>query len=413
MNIVDKLRQIESLQIITEVNPRHESQSQAKISIEQALNGKTRESVHGRFFVCEKQYSLDFKHGALRLSSLLNISASFLALVGKNDQIQNVDLKKLLFIDTETTGLAGGSGTYAFLIGVGYFKEDRFHLAQFFMNDLHEETAILNEVSTLASQHDLLVSYNGKSYDIPLLHSRNTVNRIKSQLTAVLHLDLLHAVRRMWKHLLPDCSLGSAEKCLLQVERDGDVPGYLIPQMYFDFLRDKDPLPLKPIFYHNQQDILSMVGLTTLAMQTFENPLAATKNRQDVVSLGKIFEEMSLYEQSIELMDGFLADTPAEKDRQELLIRTAFNYKKVRNWTRATKIWLECIGTQNFHPVPYIELAKYYEHKEKDHLKAKSLVDSALKELEILFSFNPQNAWQEYRQDLLYRQKRLIKKLQT
>ncbi|MFQ5750954.1 MAG: ribonuclease H-like domain-containing protein [bacterium] len=411
MNIQDKLRQIESLNLQKGISFQPNSTFISDHPIDQVLNGEIKETPYGSYFYYEEDYPFDYTHGIIQLAAFLNKPASLLSLIGKDPKFDDVDLKKVLFIDTETTGLSGGSGICAFLIGVGYFTENTFRLAQYFMNDFNNEYALLYDLNQFIANHQLLVSYNGKCYDIPLLESRNVFNQLKTPLSQILHLDLLHAVRRLWKQSLPDCSLTTAERQLLRASRKGDVPGSLIPQIYFDYLRNKDARALKPVFYHNQQDILTMVALITKGMQLFENPLEESENSVEILSLGRIYEGMIQLEQSIELYNNYLKNSVDANNRRELLFRTAFNYKRLKNWSQAVKVWQEYLAAESYHPLPYIELAKHYEHRDKNYAKAKYLVDKALEEINIVERLNGKKDWPNYKQDLEYRRKRLVKKM--
>ncbi len=333
--------------------------------------------------------------------------------MAKNAQIGEIDLKRILFVDTETSGISGGTGTFAFLIGIGYFDNACFRVAQYFMNDLNEEHPLLFELNQFMNEFRLVVSYNGKSFDVPVLASRNIYHRIESPLTQLHHLDLLHAVRRHWKNRLPDCSLNTAEQYLLQVVRTGDVPGYLIPHLYFSFLQYRNVEALKPVFYHNQQDVLSMAGLLTKVMQVFEDPLSECRAVHDVLAVGKVYESLNQYENALSIYEDFLENSPfPASDKRELLFQMGFNHKKLENWRHAAEVWHDCMTSEAFHPVPYIELAKHYEHRKNDFVAAKKLVEKGLKEIEVLEALESNDKWSQYKDDLEYRKQRLTSKIQ-
>ena len=157
----------------------------------------------------------------------------------------DLDLEHFAFIDTETTGLAGGTGTYTFLIGVGRFEKDEFRLVQFFLTNPGEETAQLAAFSEFIAPCEAVVSFNGKSFDIPLINTRFIINRWPSPLTGLAHLDLLHLARRLWKARLSGCTLGDLETHILGMKRsEHDVPGWMIADLYFDYLHTGDSRPL-------------------------------------------------------------------------------------------------------------------------------------------------------------------------
>jgi uncharacterized protein YprB with RNaseH-like and TPR domain len=172
--------------------------------------------------------------------------------------IERLSRSSFAFIDTETTGLSGGTGTYAFLIGAGRFDGDDFHLAQFFLRDPYEEPAQLAALENFLAPCQAVVSFNGKAFDAPLLNARFTMHGWHSPLLDMSHIDLLHLARRLWRNRLPKRALIDLEAQILGAQRtEEDVPGWMVPQLYADYLRDGNPQPLKSVFYHNSMDILS------------------------------------------------------------------------------------------------------------------------------------------------------------
>src|SRR5262249_33194494 len=143
------------------------------------------------------------------------------------------DPSRIAFLDTETTGLSGGTGTYAFLVGIGTWRSSGFLVEQFFMRNFDEEAAVICPLEERLSQVKVVVTFNGKCFDLPLLESRFVMHRRDWPLADGIHLDLLHPSRRLWKLRLKDCSLANLEREVLGFEREEDIPGYLIPQVYF------------------------------------------------------------------------------------------------------------------------------------------------------------------------------------
>jgi uncharacterized protein YprB with RNaseH-like and TPR domain len=411
MDIKDRLRALESL-----TNTRHRGFSaphpveQEKISIDAIVEGRTVANEHGSFFYIEQDHQPDYQHGVVRLSDFLVGNPAHLGTIGLNQSFSNTDPRKILFIDTETTGLSGGSGTYVFLVGVGYFVADTFRVAQFFMNDYNEEAALLAGLNALIRQFELIVSYNGKSFDAPLLVSRNIHQSMKSPLLDIPHFDLLHVVRRLWKHRLAECSLGYAESMLTGTYRTGDIPGYLIPQVYFEYLYRGNAKPLLPVLYHNRQDILSMVAILVRAMQLLERPHEMCRNADDIMSVAKLYERSCNWQTAIVLYETFLAGS---SDSNQLLLRVGWNYKRLHEWEKAADVWRGYIAKCSFHPLPYIELAKHLEHRQRDYRQAAQLVAKALQELHILESLQRSRQWQEDRADLEKRRERLSQKIKA
>lgn len=201
-------------------------------------------------------------HDALYSGPEVALASDLLTRVAERDHL---DLARLRFLDTETTGLAGGTGTHVFLVGIGRFVGPTFHVRQLFMRHPGEERALLHHTEAALSEDATLVTFNGRTFDMPLLETRYRMYRRASPPVAE-HLDLLHPARRIWKHRLPSCSLGTLEREVLGVTRQRDAPGWLIPQLYFEFLRTRNVEPLEPVFSHNRMDVLSLARLTALVL---------------------------------------------------------------------------------------------------------------------------------------------------
>ena len=196
---------------------------------------------------------------------------------------------RLLYLDTETTGLAGGTGTYVFLVGAGFFDGDTFEVRQYFMRDLDEEPALLAAVGGLLGQFDGVVTYNGGGFDLPLLETRFVLARRRFP-ADVFHLDLLGSARRLWSTRLADCRLGTLERHVLGFTREDDLPGALIPSAYFDYLRRKQPGALPRIFEHNRHDILSLAALTGWVTGAVARAPVPDLHPEELAGLGRIWE---------------------------------------------------------------------------------------------------------------------------
>ncbi|MBI2544007.1 MAG: ribonuclease H-like domain-containing protein, partial [Candidatus Rokubacteria bacterium] len=192
-------------------------------SVGELVGGQEEATSHGRLLVARHQYPLHVRHGELPLGSALEASPDVLRLLSRQPPSESPP-KRLLYLDTETTGLAGGTGTYAFLVGAGFFDGDRFVLAQYFMRDLDEEPALIAAMAALLAEFDGVVTYNGRGFDLPLLETRFVLSR-RPWPQHLSHLDLLPPARRLWSSRLPDCRLGTIEARILGLERVDDVPG--------------------------------------------------------------------------------------------------------------------------------------------------------------------------------------------
>lgn len=170
------------------------------------------------------------------------------------------DVRRMVFWDTETTGL-GGPGTYVFLVGLGYLDDDAFVVRQHFIRSPEEEPAMLHAIAESLPQWPTMTTFNGVSFDLPLLRARMKAHGIKMDLSNVLHCDLLYGARRLWQRRLPNCRLQTLEEHVLEFKRQGDVPSAQVPQMYFDYLDSGDLASLDGVFHHNVLDIISLAGL--------------------------------------------------------------------------------------------------------------------------------------------------------
>jgi tetratricopeptide (TPR) repeat protein len=282
------------------------------------------------------------------------------------------------------------------------------------MSDYHEEEALLWAVNQLFAQDfKLLVSYNGKSYDFPLLQTRYIMTRLPLQLNTSYHLDLLFPTRRLWKRRLQDCSLANIEKKILKIYREEDIPGYLIPHVYFRYLQDKDSRSLKPIFTHNLQDIISLVLLTTKISQTLDDPLSMGKFALDLCSIGKIYEGYKDFQYSSKCYEEALKGNLSDEETLDALKLCSFAYKRQGEWEKAEVAWREIISLNGqFNLYPYEELAKYYEHKLKDYQQAGAIVEEALQRLtKENISWSIKEQWQNslyFRLERIKRKQRLM-----
>ena len=408
MNIREKLKFLDQ---VTTSKKENYTSARTDFSIDRVIDGEIIVSDGGKTFVHTIEFDIEENHGSFQLNQISDIKPYYLKLAGKDNDLLQMDLRKSLFFDTETTGLSGGSGTYIFLAGFGFFKKNKFIIKQYFLRDFPEELFMLTEINELISKFDSLISFNGKSYDLPLLKDRFIFNRLKLKLRQPPHLDLLHAARRIWKNSLPDCSLNTLERTILKVFRAGDVPSYLIPAMYFEYLRTKDARPMKNIFYHNKIDILSMVSLTIALHNIHKSPFEHLSNNVDLFSLTRHYHNMNLWQHNIPLYKALLKSEKNLALKKEIGIHLGFCYKKIGDTKKAINIWNNLKTDGFFRIEPYEELAKYYEHKLGDFEKAKQIVEEALKNLELVGQLRGTHSINQDKANMLYRLKRIKKNL--
>jgi uncharacterized protein YprB with RNaseH-like and TPR domain len=289
-------------------------------------------------------------HGDFRFSTLAGLPSDALAAIS-GAAIPDIDPQRMLFLDTETTGLAGGAGTFAFLIGVGRLDGDTFHVRQYLMRDFAEEASALHAVAEELRAADLLVTYNGKAYDEPLLASRYVLSRIRPPFADIPHLDLLHSARRLWRLRFESCRLVELEAQILGHTREGDVPGNLIPQLYFDFLRTRRPGRLHSVLRHNALDILSLAALTAILPGKFANTATAA-HAAEMVGLGRWLIAQGQREEAVPLFESAIAtmefDRLAAPRRRDVFVHLAKHYEhRLGDRPRALEMALEALALDN------------------------------------------------------------------
>jgi len=313
--------------------------------IEEVIPGNMAQTIHGPCFVVEEVYPLDAHHGGVPLSATPEQPGCLVAGLARDESLRDFDFRDAAFLDTETTGLAGGTGTYAFLVGIGTFEEDAFRLRQFFLRDPGEEPAMVEAVSQVLSRCQAVVSFNGKAFDMPLLATRFTFARRVMPLADAPHFDLLFAARRLWSARLPSCALPFLEEHILGLQRDDDVPSWLIPSLYFDYLRSGNARPLRPVFTHNALDILSLVSLAARMCAIFGDPgNGLVQYGADYYSLGKLYEELGWYEESKTAYRQALKSALRPDLEEATLYRLSFLCKRQEAWDEALAIWQAFVG---------------------------------------------------------------------
>ena len=283
------------------------------------------------------------------------------------------DVRRLLFLDTETTGLSGGAGTLAFEIGLGFIEGRGMVVRQYVMRDYNEEAAMLLDIASLLPRFDTLVTFNGKSFDIPLLESRMVMNRIRVPLTQWPHLDLLHACRRVYKLRLGRCNLAALEEAVLGETRTGDLPGAQVPQRYFDYLKTREFALLEDVLRHNRQDVVSLAALTGHLCSAFRTP-EQLAHAEDVFGVGKTLLRGGHTEEGRRCMRILGRSSMSPQARMVL----STSYKRSREWAQSVQVWTDMIARGEGGTWPYVELAKYYEHVERDYARALRYAGGAL-----------------------------------
>jgi len=345
--------------------------------IQDLVEGYICSNDNGSCFVAENRYPVSYLHGGCGLGDALNINPATLGRVC-SDFKEKMGIKDFIFLDTETTGLSGGTGTVAFLVGTGFFEDDVFVVRQYFMRDYDEEPAMLTEFNTLLSRYSGLVTFNGRAFDWNILQTRFIFNRIKPALLNPSHIDLLYPSRRIWRLKLESCRLQSIEENILNEVRFDDIPGAEIPSIYFEYLESRNAGIIKKVIRHNEIDILSMVSLLVRISRMLENPVEESDGGHELIGLGRIFESSREYEAVIDCFENCVK-SPNSMIRETALRRLSDIYKRSGEYSKAVECWKRMITDSKVPGLfPMIELAKYYEHKEKNIEEALAIVEKAM-----------------------------------
>lgn len=339
------------------------------------------ETAEGACYVLDKVYPLTYQHGQERLQDLLALSPAPAVRFTGDPRLAETQFRDFLFIDTETTGLAG-AGTLAFMVGAAFFERgaagDVFVVRQYFLRDHGDEPAMLLLLEELLAEKTGLITFNGRSFDIPLLDNRFLMNRMRSDIRQRPHIDLLPPSRRLWRQRLGSCALGSLEVSLLGLHRSQeDVPGFLIPSLYHAYLRHGDARQLSRVFYHNQIDMMSMVTLAQRVMRQFAH-VQTGDHPIDLYSLGKwqaALGELDVSEQT--LKQAVQGDLPLETYHQALAELGALLKRQGRR-AEAAPYWQQIAATSYDSVEAHIELAKYYEWHDPDLAAAIAWTEQAL-----------------------------------
>jgi uncharacterized protein len=355
--------------------PLHEARQVTGPPIEVLFpNGRVVQTDRGAFFLLEQDQHLDTWHGSLCLSRFHGVDPAAVPVLSGDPTLAGFDLHRAVFLDTETTGINGGAGTAAFLVGIGFVRDDRFVVRQYVMRDYEEEAALLGALADDLRGFRHLVTYNGRTFDIPLLETRYRLCRTRFPLARAVHLDLLAPARRLWKERLVSCRLQSLERSLLSLERQEDVPGEEIPRIYFDYVRRRDGRALARVLEHNRLDVVSLAALAVLASEWVHEDRA--EDPRDVFSLGRVYEGAALYERS-EALYQRVVDQETGPLRVRSLVRLATRAKRRGDREVALRLWREAADAGSARG--WRELAVHHEHRGRDLPAALDAADRGLR----------------------------------
>jgi uncharacterized protein YprB with RNaseH-like and TPR domain len=373
--------------------------------------GSWAQTAHGPVVVFDHEFPPEFLHGRVAVEELADWDPQALAVVGgrpldvcrPGDESGAADADASgpaydaagagtppaapVFFDLETTGISGGAGTVPFLVGCGYFHRGAFRTRQFFLHGFSAERALLHAVTDFVSRAPLLVTYNGRTFDVPVMETRWLFHRMRVALEDVPHLDMLPPSRRLWRDAAESaqrsCRLVSLETLLCGVMRVGDVPGVEIPGRYFEYVRHGDTRLLEPVLYHNRMDLLSLAALTARAQRLVREGADAAMDAVECVALGRLLERRGDRIEAERCYRRVIADPFASaRQREDARHALARLLRRARRFREAAAVWRDVVA----HGVGRSEavrdaveaLAVHHEHRERDLAQARSLALRAL-----------------------------------
>lgn len=367
-------------------------------NVDNFVPGEWVESNGGRIFVVKHLIPYGSHHGSITLEQ--NVKSKPINEFWDVGGIGDLKIEDIVFLDTETSSLSIGAGALIFLFGCCYFVDEGLEVLQVFIEDPSQETLFLTFIGNILEKFKCLATYNGKSFDIPVLRSRYILNRIPHELNEFLHIDLLHISRRIWKYDLDSKKLSDIEKNVMQFTRgEEEIPGWLVPQIYQDYVQTGNAEPLKGVFYHNEIDVVS---LAVLFLKIEKILLTDQLKGNETLSLGEIFHKARRYELADEYYKKALENDSKTIFREKTLVNLAYSLKKQEKLKEMCSVWEELAQAENL--TACIELAKFHEHKEKDWALALTWTEKAIQISERLSAV-------KLRDELDHRKSRLMLKL--
>jgi len=359
------------------------------------LGVRTKSNAYGSFLLRTVEYPLEHRHGRYALGELLE-RAKHLAPVSARQNKGNdsalrlpVAPERLLFLDTETTGLGVGAGNVPFMIGIGWIApgQGRFVVEQTLIRHPGEERAMLAHLLARMAERTHLVTYNGRTFDWPVLVNRFILNGWRRAGPEPGHLDFLHPSRALWRNTLESCRLSHVEEERLGIVREGDVPGSLAPELYMRFLNDGDADGLEGVYRHNERDVLTLAALaihfgTLLSPLTREDPRGqeVPEGAEELYRTAVWLEAHGALDKAERLFALLAAREEAQAVRWWLPV--AARYKRLGRLDLAVPLWRRAAERAERAAVPFldahIELAMHYEHRVKDVAEALRLAERAL-----------------------------------
>jgi uncharacterized protein YprB with RNaseH-like and TPR domain len=390
----DMRRRLRQMGVVRGVRELAAMPPRRRVAIQDLVAGRFHTTSHGQCFVSETSHPLDHVHGNLPLSAFLELSPDIVAQVGQDSALAGADLRRVCFLDTETTGLSGGTGTMAFVVGLGFFTDaadatgEGFRVDQYFLRDPGDEPAMVETLAEHLSEFEALVSFNGRAFDVPIIENRFILARTPPPTVNLPHLDLLLPARRLWRHSLSSCALGSLEREVLGVLREqDDVPGGVIPYLYRDYLRTGDAREMKRVLYHNAIDILSLVTLAARLCSAYADPWAeGALNGAELYGLARWYaaeDWLAETERAYRAALDVTTDAGLSSElRPKALGDLALLLKRSGRQSEAFAYWQQLALESTDDVLAHVELAKHFEWHARNLPLAAGWTRAALAQVE-------------------------------
>lgn len=386
--------------------------AEASSRVLEVLGARLVDGARGPSVVVDRSYPESHRHGHQPVGRYVEAAgAGSTALPSFLDRSAEPSLRgattgppRLICFDLETTGLSGGAGTYAFLVGFGFFEDGGFRTRQYFLRGFGEERALLGAVEAEVGEEAgagpaVLLTYNGRAFDVPLIETRYQMHRLRSPFGGMPHVDMLFAARRLWKRRQPaapfgtddppgSCSLTAIERDILGLERDNDVPGWEIPARYFGYARTGDARGLEAVLEHNRLDLVSLGAVSAVVLEMVAQGAGVARDRPDLLALGRLLEYLGRVHEAEHCYsaasepDGTLEAEADRRVRADALHWLAIHRRRSRRFQEAADAWRQLADVPGLDAERKREaleaLAIHHEHRAKDLEAARAFALSAL-----------------------------------
>jgi len=379
---------VRELTYVADIEGGHDAASAAS-----ALGGSILTSEAGTCVVVSRRWDGDAWHGRRRVGAMALTPDAPIGLFDPRLADASDWWRQVVFFDIETTGLSGGAGTLAFLAGCGWFEDEGFVVQQFFLNGPSGERAMLAALADVFDRASLLVTYNGRSFDVPTMETRWAFHRSSSPTDGLPHFDMLPPARRLWGRIGVErsrpagalagddgegCSLTALERSVLGFHRVGDVPGFEIPTRYFHFLRSGDAGVVEAVLEHNRLDLISLAAVTTHALELAQGGPQQCRDEREQLGLGRLYER---YGDVARAADAYrlAASGPEREIRAMALSRLAELMRREERHEEAATAWRQVLEltARGRRVMTRLErraaegLAIHLEHRRRDPAEAK------------------------------------------